>query len=82
LGTPETANNDAATGLLTQIPYATQQGIILAEQGILAGEQGILSAEIKINAERDFRNKGPQMMSAVPRKWTLTGAVGMSALCQ
>ena len=45
LGTPETPNNDAATGLLTQIPYATKQGIILAEQGNLAGEQGILSAE-------------------------------------
>jgi hypothetical protein len=54
--------------VLTQIPYATKQGIILAEQGILAGEQGILSAEIKINAERDFRNKGPRMMSAVTPK--------------
>ena len=41
LGTAETANNDAATGPLTQIPCATKQGIILAEQGILAREQGI-----------------------------------------
>jgi hypothetical protein len=38
-------------------PYATKQGIILAEQGILVGEQGILSAEIKIITERNFRNK-------------------------
>jgi hypothetical protein len=50
LGTPETANNCAATGLLTQIPFATKQGIILAEQGILAGEQGILLAGIEIIA--------------------------------
>jgi hypothetical protein len=32
----------AVAGLLTQIPYSTEQGIILAEQGILAQEQGIL----------------------------------------
>jgi hypothetical protein len=28
-----------------QIPYSTQQGIILVEQGILPQEQGILSAK-------------------------------------
>jgi hypothetical protein len=28
-----------------QIPYSTEQGIILVEQGILAHEQGILSAK-------------------------------------
>jgi hypothetical protein len=28
----------------SQIPYAKEQGIILAEQGILAKEQGFLSA--------------------------------------
>jgi hypothetical protein len=31
------------SGLLSRIPYATKQGIILAEQGISAHEQGILS---------------------------------------
>ena len=56
-GTPETANNDGATGLLTQIAYSTEQGIILSEQGYLKREQGILSAEIKIITERNFRNK-------------------------
>jgi hypothetical protein len=30
-----------------QIPYSTEQGIILAEQGILAREQRILSAGIE-----------------------------------
>jgi hypothetical protein len=63
LGTPETANNDAATGLLTQIPYATKQGIILAEQGNLAGEQGILSAPNEI-----FGTTGLWIMSAVTPK--------------
>ena len=48
--TPETANNDGATGLLTQIPYSTEQGIILSEQGSLAQEQGILLAGIEIIA--------------------------------
>jgi hypothetical protein len=33
----------AVTGLSTQIPYTTEQGIISAEQGILAQEQGIFS---------------------------------------
>ena len=50
MGTPETANNDAATGFLTQIPYPTKQGIILAEQEVLAREQGILQSEIEIVA--------------------------------
>ena len=50
LGTPETANNGVAAGLLTQIPYATEQGIIFAEQGILAREQGILSPGTQILA--------------------------------
>jgi hypothetical protein len=31
-----------------QIPYSTEQGIILAEQGILAQEQGISSAKTEI----------------------------------
>jgi hypothetical protein len=38
------ANSEACS----EIPYATEQGIILAEQGILAQEQGILPAKIKI----------------------------------
>jgi hypothetical protein len=42
LGTPETVNNGVVTGHSMRLPYATKQGIILAEQGILAGEQGIL----------------------------------------
>jgi hypothetical protein len=44
----ETVNNAVVTGLPTQIPYSTEQGIILAEQGILAPEQGILPAGIEI----------------------------------
>jgi hypothetical protein len=43
-GASETVNSAAITGLLTQIPYSTEQGIISAEQGILAQEQGILLA--------------------------------------
>jgi hypothetical protein len=31
--------------IISQIPYATEQGINLAEQGILAKEHGILSAK-------------------------------------
>jgi len=31
-----------------QIPYLTEQGIILAEQGILAQEQGISPAKTEI----------------------------------
>jgi hypothetical protein len=34
----------------SQIPYATEQEIILAEQGILAQEQGIVRAKIEIIA--------------------------------
>ena len=30
------------TGPLSEIPYVTEQGIILEEQGILTQEQGIL----------------------------------------
>jgi hypothetical protein len=37
-------------GLLKQIPYSTEQGIISAEQGILALEQGILPGKIEIIA--------------------------------
>jgi len=57
MGTPETANNDAPTALLTQIPYSIEQGIILAEQGISAAEQGILSAEIKSPPNEIFGTK-------------------------
>jgi hypothetical protein len=49
-GAPETVNNGAVAGLLMQIPYATEQGIIFAIQGILAQEQGILSGKIEIIA--------------------------------
>ena len=36
------------TGPLSQIPYVTDQGIILAEQGILVQEQGILPIKSEI----------------------------------
>jgi hypothetical protein len=42
-GAPETVNNGVVTGLPMQIPYSTEQGIILAEQAILAREQGIFT---------------------------------------
>jgi hypothetical protein len=35
---------------LSQIPYSTKQGIILAGQGILAQEQGILPANTEFIA--------------------------------
>ncbi|HTN72545.1 MAG TPA: hypothetical protein VMO00_15805 [Methylomirabilota bacterium] len=41
-----TVNNVVVAGLLTRIPYSTEQGIILAEQGILLREQGIPSAKL------------------------------------
>jgi hypothetical protein len=47
-GAPETVNNGVVTGLPMQIPYSTEQGIILAEQGILVLEQGILPDKIEI----------------------------------
>ena len=46
-----TASNVVVTGLPTQIPYSTKQGIIFAEQEILGGEQGILSAEMKLSLD-------------------------------
>jgi hypothetical protein len=52
----KTVNNSVVTGLPKQIPYSTEQGIILPEQGMLAQEQGIFSAGIEIVAERDFRH--------------------------
>ena len=36
------------TGPLSQIPYVTEQGIILAEQGIVMQEQGILPIKSEI----------------------------------
>jgi hypothetical protein len=38
------------TGPLSQITYATEQGIILAEQGILVRGQGILPVRAEIIA--------------------------------
>ena len=46
--TPEIRNNGLGTGLLTQIPYSTEQGIILAEQGILTREQGVLPTRAEV----------------------------------
>jgi hypothetical protein len=48
LGTPETVIGGVVTGLLVQIPYSMEQGIISAKQGILAQEQGILPDKIEI----------------------------------
>jgi hypothetical protein len=47
-GATEAPNSGADAGLPMQIPYSTEQGIILAEQGILAQEQGISSAKTEI----------------------------------
>ena len=41
----KTVNYSVVTGLPIQIPYSTEQGIILAKQGILAREQGIPTNE-------------------------------------
>jgi hypothetical protein len=73
------ANSEACS----EIPYSTEQGIILAEQGISARDQGILSARIEIIAERDFRHKRRlAVMSTLPPRRTFRAASGMSALCQ
>jgi hypothetical protein len=53
-GAPETLNSGAIAGLSMQIPYSTEQGIILPEQGILAEEQGILRARSDIVCGRGF----------------------------
>jgi hypothetical protein len=49
-GAPETPISCGSAGLLKQIPYSTEQGIISAEQGILVLEQGILPGKIEIIA--------------------------------
>ncbi|MFZ2091999.1 MAG: hypothetical protein WAU99_09705, partial [Pseudolabrys sp.] len=45
------ANTRAISKAFSQIPYATEQGIISAEQGILAREQRISPAKTEIIAE-------------------------------
>ena len=45
---PEIRNNGLGTGLLTQIPYSTEQGIMLPEQGILTIEQGVLLTRAEV----------------------------------
>jgi hypothetical protein len=98
LGTPATTSNAVVTGLPTQIPYSTKQGIIFAEQEIWAGEQGILSAEMKWSPDVRFSEQralddvcccpesGPLIagdaMSALPPIATLIAKFGMSAKCQ
>jgi hypothetical protein len=42
------ANTRAISMPFSQIPYATEQGIISAEQGILVQEQGIFSVKSEI----------------------------------
>jgi hypothetical protein len=49
-GAAETPNKAVVAGLLMQIPYSMEQGIILVEQGIPAQEQGILLAKPKFIA--------------------------------
>jgi hypothetical protein len=44
------ADTRANSEVCSEIPYATEQGIILVEQGIPAEEQGILLAKTKIGA--------------------------------
>jgi hypothetical protein len=46
----KTVNYSVVTGLPIQIPYSTEQGIILAKQGILAREQGILLTRTEVVA--------------------------------
>jgi hypothetical protein len=45
LGAILIADTRANSEACSEIPYATEQGIILEEQGILAREQGILPAK-------------------------------------
>jgi len=45
------ANTRAISKGFSQIPYATEQGIISAGQGILAQEQGISPAKTEVIAE-------------------------------
>jgi hypothetical protein len=45
------ADTQANSKASSEIPYATEQGIISAEQGILAQEQGISPAQTEIIAE-------------------------------
>ncbi|MFZ0096417.1 MAG: hypothetical protein WAK97_21060 [Pseudolabrys sp.] len=45
------ANTRTISKAFSQIPYATEQGIISAEQRILAQEQGISPAKTEIIAE-------------------------------
>jgi hypothetical protein len=51
LGAILKADTRAISKAFSQIPYATEQGIISAEQGILAQEQGISPAKTEIIAE-------------------------------
>jgi hypothetical protein len=44
------ADTRANSKACSEIPYATEQGIISAEQGILAQEQGVLPAKTEIIA--------------------------------
>jgi hypothetical protein len=44
-GSFEGGKSLGAPGLLWQIPYANEQGIIFAEQGVICSDQRILSAE-------------------------------------
>jgi hypothetical protein len=41
------ADTRADSKASSEIPYATEQGIILAEQGILVQEQGIFTGQIR-----------------------------------
>ena len=76
---PEIRNSGLGTGLLTQIPYSTEQGIILAEQGILTREQGILltrARELDTSPDAIFATKRVWVMSALPPKADMCDAPG------
>ena len=47
LGAILKADTGANSEACSEIPYATEQGIILAEQGILVQEQGIFTGQIR-----------------------------------
>ena len=76
---PEIRNSGLGTGLLTQIPYSTEQGIILAEQEILTREQGILltrARELDTSPDAIFATKRVWVMSALPPKADMCDAPG------
>ena len=75
---PEIRNNGLGTGLLTQIPYSTEQGIILAEQGIFARTGNFITRARELDTSPDaiFATKRVWVMSALPPKADMCDAPG------